>query len=518
MADARVSGRRVRTRRTFRTPDEPSECRPRALGMAGRVPAAVCRRHVEPRVDGVGAGHTREPVGGVPYPRGHWLAAGRAPAPSAGVGRPRGGSPNNSPHSGARGYRRPMACRAESSTDTTTREGEGSPAVAPKWPIIGVSFLEHAESPRDNSPDAADDGVDYADVVAAVRRVGQQVGGALGLVAPGGVYAFAGIMTAFAWSACAIAGLFDGRPGVGDAFAFPQRDFYSAVAQVLPVLLLTLAVEKGYFGPKVPGANTLAGVLAFGLILLGSGIAEILCLTAVGTSHPSHELRAAATQWAAAGVVGALSLIVGQAVVASGLFGHIATIALDPLPAVAREKRLGLAILIILVATVSTQYVTNLAYRDEVTWRNTWIACASLGIFLWVLLPPVVAGGLRSRVLRRRASQSRRRRALASAVTVLVAGVAIGWIADPAAGARQADRFDQLAVWRAAGSPDDGTIAHSADRIQPVCAGAARGVVGADTTGVTRGADLAAGEELKAPVLRRWLSGAVTVSPYSVRP
>jgi hypothetical protein len=102
--------------------------------------------------------------------------------------------------------------------------------------------------------------------------------------------------------------------------AVGAEGFFEASAQVLPVLLLTFAIERVFFERATSQLATRAGaIVAFAAVLLVSGVGEVLALAAIAwTGGPPRGLRVLGGLAVTMATAGSVVLIVGFAATRSG--------------------------------------------------------------------------------------------------------------------------------------------------------------------------------------------------------
>jgi hypothetical protein len=191
-------------------------------------------------------------------------------------------------------------------------------------------------------------------------------------------------MSVAAWLSVSVA---SAVTGVQDrhAFAFSNPNYYAVVAQVIPVLLLTFAVERRLFANPDEENPSFAPVLAFAIVLVNAVLAEGLALVVVGTDHPAAGLRNSATLFSATAICGGLTLIAGQAAINTRTLGRFA-VALEQADLIWRHDRkvviIAGSVLAVLypVAYVSALFVAG----DPTTRRDVVAAVLLLAVALWV--------------------------------------------------------------------------------------------------------------------------------------
>ena len=176
------------------------------------------------------------------------------------------------------------------------------------------------------------------------------------------------------------------------AFFFEEQSYYSVVAQVLPVLFLTFAVERRFFKSSRARASSVSALLAFGFVVLSAAAAELFSLAVIGIEDPSQNLRVWATEASAVGITGAVLLIAGQAAIDSELLTVLAEVIESPRDHFERERTFGEFSLLILGVPLAFAIVWG-SYRANIYYtRQTVFACgAAMAILLW-LSTAVVAG------------------------------------------------------------------------------------------------------------------------------
>ncbi len=166
------------------------------------------------------------------------------------------------------------------------------------------------------------------------------------------VYRLAAFGAAAAFMAVIVAGGMEITTEGEDPFFFKERSYYEVVAQVLPVLFLTFAVERRFFQPSRTQSTGIGALLAFCFVVLTALFAELCALVVVGLDQPSDTLKALATRSSAAGITGALVLIAGQAALDSGILRVLADVIENPTDHIARERSFGIVAFLILVLPV----------------------------------------------------------------------------------------------------------------------------------------------------------------------
>jgi hypothetical protein len=97
--------------------------------------------------------------------------------------------------------------------------------------------------------------------------------------------------------------------------------FFSTASQVLPILLLTFAVEKRFFHSEPPVAQFSAtAAVAFSIVMLGSGVGLVMAIvTQAVTGQPSPALATATTYLVSNALASSLALIVISAAESVGI-------------------------------------------------------------------------------------------------------------------------------------------------------------------------------------------------------
>jgi hypothetical protein len=153
----------------------------------------------------------------------------------------------------------------------------------------------------------------------------------------GAGYTASGIAALAMIASLMVAGWFD-QDRTSDLYHF-QHEFYALAAQVLPVLLLTVAVERRFFGPEMPGADTLSSILAFLLLIICAVIGEVTALLVTAFHEPGATLQGYASITASSAIVGTLVLILWQTAVNSGVIATVENLWQDVLDEDRRQQR-----------------------------------------------------------------------------------------------------------------------------------------------------------------------------------
>jgi len=98
-------------------------------------------------------------------------------------------------------------------------------------------------------------------------------------------------------------------------------------AQILPVLLLTFAVERAFFEAGSNGIRTRAAVISFLCVIVAAAVGETGGLVAIGLHHPSASIREWLQIPIGTAIAGAVALVVGHAAVGSGMRGTLRALA-----------------------------------------------------------------------------------------------------------------------------------------------------------------------------------------------
>ncbi len=105
--------------------------------------------------------------------------------------------------------------------------------------------------------------------------------------------------------------------------ALPRSEnpaFFSTASQVLPILLLTFAVEKRFFHSEPAAQFSATAAVAFSLVMLGSGVGLVMAIVTQGvTGQPSLVLATATTYLVANALASSLALIVASAAESVGI-------------------------------------------------------------------------------------------------------------------------------------------------------------------------------------------------------
>jgi hypothetical protein len=105
--------------------------------------------------------------------------------------------------------------------------------------------------------------------------------------------------------------------------ALPRSEspaFFSTASQVLPILLLTFAVEKRFFHSEPVAQFSATAAVAFSLVMLGSGVGLVMAIvTQAVTGQPSLVLATATTYLVANALASSLALIVASAAESVGI-------------------------------------------------------------------------------------------------------------------------------------------------------------------------------------------------------
>jgi hypothetical protein len=103
----------------------------------------------------------------------------------------------------------------------------------------------------------------------------------------------------------------------------PRSDnpaFLTTASQVLPILLLTFAVEKRFFHSEPITQFSATAAVAFSIVMLGSGVGLVMAIvTQAVTGQPSPALATATTYLIANALASSLALIVASAAESVGV-------------------------------------------------------------------------------------------------------------------------------------------------------------------------------------------------------
>ena len=93
--------------------------------------------------------------------------------------------------------------------------------------------------------------------------------------------------------------------------------------QILPVLLLTFAVERAFFEAGTSGIRTRAAVISFLCVFIAAAVGEIGGFVVIALHDPSASIREWLQIPMGTAIAGAMALVVGHATVGSGMLETI---------------------------------------------------------------------------------------------------------------------------------------------------------------------------------------------------
>ena len=209
-------------------------------------------------------------------------------------------------------------------------------------------------------------------------------------------------LAAFAAVAAYVAVILAGGPELeGDEKTpyFFKGAYYSVVAQILPVLFLTFAVERRFFRPSRTQAASAGALIAFVLVVVVAAIGELCTLAVIGIRDAPPSLKAWASQSSAAGIAGALVLVAGQAALDSGVLKVLADVLEDPSSHLKREQSFW-TVAIFLIGIPSAAVIIWTSYVNNSGHVRQWVlvAAALLAIAAWLRIS-IIGGRLLTRLL-----------------------------------------------------------------------------------------------------------------------